>query len=131
MERSILLQLFSSYAIPKSRRDTGLIETNEIEMKSADRSNHEQYTNLNNKKRPRHALITAPSVETVTKACKRIRLVNSNGIQSTSSIDNNPVAINSQKRQKDSQLVSFRWFENKEGWLIEFFIFCSPGLCDV
>lgn len=84
-----------------------MIETSEVEMKSDDGLNHEQHTALNNNKRPRHALITAPSVETVTNACKRIRLANSNGMQSTSSIENSSVAINSQKRQIDSQVVSF------------------------
>lgn len=106
LDRNILLQLFSSYAVPKGRRGTGDRETNEVEMKLPERLNHEQHINFNNNKRPRHALITAPSVETVTNACKKIRLVNSNGVQSTSSINNNnPAAINSQKRQLDSQVV--------------------------
>lgn len=115
LERNTLLQLFSSYAVPKGRRGTGNIETNEIEMKSADQLNQEQQINMKNNKRSRHSLITGPSVETVTNACKRIRLVNSNGIQSNSCISDNPVAINSQKRQIDSQVVSFESFENNEG----------------
>lgn len=119
LERETLLQLFSSYAVPKGRRGAAVIGTNETETKSTDELNEEQHTNLNNNKRPRHALITAPSVETVTNACKKIRLVNSAGIQSTSSsIYNNPVFNISQKRQIVGQMVSFPKFWNKEFWLI-------------
>lgn len=111
LDRNTLLRLFSSYALPKGRRGTGNREANEIEMKLADRLNHEQHINLSNNKRSGPPLITAPSVETVTIACKRIRLVNSNGVQSTSCINNNnPAAISSQKRQLDSQVVSFGKF---------------------
>lgn len=112
LERDTLLQLFSSYAVPKGRRGAAVIETNETEMKSTDELNQEQRTHFNNNKRPRHALITAPSVETVTNACKRIRLINSAGSQSTRSsvYNNNPVSNSSQKRQIDGQMVSFPMF---------------------
>lgn len=75
LPREELLKLFSLYAVPKSRR----ITTNEIDV------DMKPVTQLgvkreNGNKRSRHQLITAPTVETVTNACKKIRLINNERI---------------------------------------------------
>lgn len=70
MSRDELLKLFSLYAVPKARRNTS---NTDIEMTPV-------HTNViqqeNGHKRTRHQMITAPTVETVTNACKKIRLIN-------------------------------------------------------
>lgn len=79
--REELLRLFSLYAEPKARRTAS---NPDVEMKPAIESNPRRE---NENKRPRHQMITAPTVETVTNACKRIRLINTERV------------INQQKRQ--------------------------------
>lgn len=69
LPREELLKLFSMYAVPKSRRTT----SNDVDMKSITQSSVKRE---NENKRSRNQLITAPTVETVTNACKKIRLIN-------------------------------------------------------
>lgn len=59
------------YAVPKSRR--GASNEIDVEMRPVTQSSVKRE---NENKRPRHQLITAPTVETVTNACKKIRLIN-------------------------------------------------------
>lgn len=75
--REELLKLFSMYAMPKSRRAT----SNEIDvdMKTVTQPSGKRE---NENKRPRHQLITAPTVETVTNECKKIRLINNERLSS-------------------------------------------------
>lgn len=72
LQRDELLKLFSVYAMPKAQRGTPNVD---VEMKPASKTN---VTRENEHKRLRHQLITAPTVETVTNACKKIRLINTN-----------------------------------------------------
>lgn len=69
MARDELLKLFSLYAIPKARRNNS---STDVEMTPA-RTNVIQQENGH--KRSRYQMITAPTVETVTNACKKIRLI--------------------------------------------------------
>lgn len=71
LQRDELLKLFSMYAVPKARRTK---PTEDVEMEP---TSEPIDTRPNEHKRPRHQLITAPTVETVTNACKKIRLINS------------------------------------------------------
>lgn len=64
LSRDELLKLFSTYAVPKARRNAA---TTDVEMTPV---------NTNGLKRNRHQMISAPTVETVTNACKKIRLIN-------------------------------------------------------
>lgn len=68
LSRDELLKLYSTYAIPKARRPTS---TTDVEMTPAK-------TNVireNEHKRSRHQMVSGPTVETVTNACKKIRLI--------------------------------------------------------
>lgn len=69
MQRDELLKLFLVYATPKARRTT---LNSDVEMKPIELN----VSRENSQKRSRHQAITAPTVETVTNACKRIRLIN-------------------------------------------------------
>lgn len=70
MSRDELLKLFSLYAVPKARRNNSNAD---VEMTPA-RTNVNIVQRENGNKRSRHQMITAPTVETVTNACKKIRL---------------------------------------------------------
>lgn len=72
MLRDELLKLFSLYAVPKARRNNS---NTDVEMTPA-RTNVNVIQQENGHKRSRHQMITAPTVETVTNACKKIRLFN-------------------------------------------------------
>lgn len=69
MLRDELLKLFSLYAVPKARRNNS---NTDVEMTPV-RINVIQPENGH--KRSRHQMITAPTIETVTNACKKIRLI--------------------------------------------------------
>lgn len=69
LSRDELLKLFSLYAIPKARRNTS---NTDVEMTPVCTNVIQQ--EQNGHKRSRHQMITAPTVETVTNACKKIRL---------------------------------------------------------
>lgn len=69
LSRDELLKLFSLYAIPKARRNT---PNTDVEMTPVHTNVIQQ--EQNGHKRSRHQMITAPTVETVTNACKKIRL---------------------------------------------------------
>ena len=94
LSREELLKLFSLYAVPKSRR----ITSNEIDvdMKPVTQSGVKRE---NGNKRPRHQLITAPTVETVTNACKKIRLINTERISKNNKRhgDSTPMVWNKSK----------------------------------
>lgn len=98
LDRNALLAIFHSYALPKGRRGA----STDVEMKSTDGQLKNRFENGN--KRQRHQLIVEPSVETVTSACKRIRLVNNNN-SNTNSIDESR-RTNMQKRQCDMDMVN-------------------------
>lgn len=66
------------YAEPREARRT--TSNQDVEMKPIVES-FPKRENGNNK-RSRHQMITAPTVETVTNACKRIRLINTEHINS-------------------------------------------------
>lgn len=70
LQRDELLRLYVMYAEPKARRTT---PNQDVEMKSLVETIPRRE---NQNKRPRHQMITAPTVETVTNACKKIRLIN-------------------------------------------------------
>lgn len=69
LERDELLKLFSLYAVPKARRNTS---NTDVEMTPVNTNVIQE----NGHKRSRHQMISAPTVETVTNACKKIRLIN-------------------------------------------------------
>lgn len=107
LERDALLALFHSYALPKGRRGANTattITSLDVEMKSTDGQSKNKFENGN--KRQRYQLIAAPSVETVTSACKRIRLVNNNN--SNTKIDESR-RTNLQKRQCDIDMVIYNF----------------------
>lgn len=89
LRRDELLKLFSMYAVPKARR---IKLTDDIEMKLAPEPID---TRPNEHKRPRHQLITAPTVETVTNACKKIRLINTErvGLNNKRQCEASPMVI--------------------------------------
>lgn len=78
MQREQLLKLYSMYATPKSRR---LPSNTDVEMENTTEKRANIETKRENGlKRSRHQTITAPTVETVTNACKRICLINNDRI---------------------------------------------------
>lgn len=70
LPRNELLKLFSVYAVPKAQRNNSI---KDIDMKPIDGVSLKRE---NEHKRSRHQTITAPTIETVTNACKKIRLIN-------------------------------------------------------
>lgn len=98
MQRTELLKLFAVYAVPKAQRNNSIID---IDMKSIDGASLKQE---NDHKRSRHQIITAPTVETVTNACKRIRLINTErGTRNTTTTKLLPqINGNSNKRQYEA-----------------------------
>lgn len=70
LKREELLRLFAMYAVPKARRTK---PNEDVEMKPVTDPNKKRD---NEHKRSRHQMVTAPTVETVTNACKKIRLIN-------------------------------------------------------
>ena len=74
LSRDELLKLFSIYAVPKARRNTSNID---VEMTPINTNVIQE----NGQKRSRHQMISAPTVETVTNACKKIRLINTAATQ--------------------------------------------------
>lgn len=66
------------YAEPREARKT--TSNQDVEMKPIVESFPKRENG--NSKRSRHQMITAPTVETVTNACKRIRLINTEHINS-------------------------------------------------
>ncbi|XP_031635169.1 uncharacterized protein LOC116348329 [Contarinia nasturtii] len=95
LQRGELLKLFSMYAVPKARRGTS---NGDIEMKPVTNTN---VASRNEYKRPRHQLITPPTVETVTNACKKIRLINKNieGVSPNNKRQCNPLPMESDQSQ--------------------------------
>lgn len=67
LSRDELLKLFAIYAIPKARRNA--IST-DVEMTPANNIKENEH------KRSRHQMISPPTVDSVTNACKKIRLIN-------------------------------------------------------
>lgn len=100
LDRPALLKLYQSYAMPIARRGTNST-LNDVEMESVDRISHSQ-RQQNTSKRRNHQVIMAPSVDSVTSACKKIRLVNTNGSSHS---------INTNKRQIDAPMVGNISFE--------------------
>lgn len=100
------------YAEPREARRT--TSNQDVEMKPIVESSPKRENG--NNKRSRHQMITAPTVETVTNACKKIRLINTEH-------------TNSHKRQcEPSPMVcsftnTFNFFYKTQ------FIFLVLGLC--
>lgn len=114
LQRDDLLKLYSMYAIPKARRIKG---NEDVEMKAAT----EPIVRRDNEhKRSRHHLITAPTVETVTNACKKIRLINTDGIglNGTRAINTQEVVntkcmgLNNKRQcEPEPMVISFRYLK--------------------
>lgn len=74
MQRDQLLKLYSMYATPKAKR---LNAISDVEMEYAgDKNINTEKGREKGLKRSRNQTITAPTVETVTNACKKICLMN-------------------------------------------------------
>lgn len=79
LSRDELLKLYSIYATPKARRNT---PNTDVEMTPVNSNVMQE----NGHKRSRYQMISAPTVETVTNACKKIRLINTAATKKRSSL---------------------------------------------
>lgn len=105
LSRDELLKLFAIYAVPKARRNA--IST-DVEMTPV---NNTLVIKENEHKRSRHQMISAPTVDSVTNACKKIRLINN--------------TTTNQKRSHQSPLVRVGWRKRKKHRIINH-IFGGP-----
>ncbi|XP_055306374.1 uncharacterized protein LOC129570698 [Sitodiplosis mosellana] len=106
LPREELLKLFSLYAMPKSRRATSNVI--DVDMKPVTQSGVKRE---NENKRTRHQLITAPTVETVTNACKKIRLINTKRLSTNNKRqgDSTPMESDDSQTSTESKRKKITW----------------------
>lgn len=113
MQRDQLLKLYSMYATPKAKR---LIASSDVEMECAtDQNSNTEKDRKNGLKRSKHP---APTVETVTNACKKICLINTERVstqkrhcETPESMVNIFISFFSERKLKTLKISGFK-FDN-------------------
>lgn len=91
--------MYFKYSVPMHRRDTNA-STNSNRQCSLAQQTETINSNITNGKRTQRERILPPSIETVTNACKRIKLVNSQHRTS----DHKPIALKRQHVETNGRM---------------------------